>query len=69
MLRSGPAEGVVHVELYVHIPFCVRKCRYCSFVSFTQNESGISEYIDLVLREAEDYKVLISEPFDTVYIG
>ena len=69
MLRSGPAEGVVRVELYVHIPFCVRKCRYCSFVSFTQNESGISEYIDLVLREAEDYKVLISEPFDTVYIG
>ena len=26
------------LELYLHIPFCVRKCRYCDFLSFAKDE-------------------------------
>ena len=40
------------MELYVHIPFCVRKCRYCDFASYAGEEGRMAAYIGLVLREA-----------------
>ncbi|WP_298273163.1 radical SAM family heme chaperone HemW [Geobacter sp.] len=39
------------VSLYIHIPFCVRKCRYCSFVSEADAPLSPREYTDLLLRE------------------
>lgn len=57
------------MELYVHIPFCVRKCRYCSFVSFIGSEHYYQEYIELVLKEAELRLTEVNEPVKTVYIG
>lgn len=39
------------LSLYIHIPFCVRKCRYCSFVSETDAPLSSREYTDLLLRE------------------
>ncbi len=40
-----------NVALYVHLPFCKRKCAYCDFISFTEAGKNISPYISLVLRE------------------
>ena len=42
-------------SLYVHIPFCLRKCNYCDFVSFPVDSCGglFSAYPDLLLRELE----------------
>ena len=57
------------MELYVHIPFCRKKCRYCSFVSFTEKESDYEAYIDLLLKEAEWRADEAEEPVRTVYIG
>lgn len=57
------------MELYIHIPFCVRKCRYCSFVSFPASEEEKNAYISLLLREAELRCGEISSPIETVYIG
>ena len=57
------------MELYVHIPFCKQKCRYCSFTSHTATEAEYEEYADLLLREAENRKKEISDPVSTVYIG
>ncbi|MEZ4510175.1 MAG: hypothetical protein R2881_11385 [Eubacteriales bacterium] len=38
--------------IYIHIPFCVRKCAYCDFVSFPEN--GVPEaYIDALIQEME----------------
>ena len=39
------------VGLYIHIPFCRRKCHYCSFNSFSGLEWLIPEYIDALLEE------------------
>ena len=36
--------------IYVHIPFCVQKCRYCDFLSFA-DKSRMKEYVEAVLRE------------------
>ena len=50
--------------LYIHVPFCVRKCRYCDFYSVT-DLSLTEAYTKAVLRNVAD----ISDEFDTVYFG
>jgi len=40
-------------EIYVHIPFCVRKCDYCDFVSFACKESVWEEYFKALYRQIE----------------
>ncbi len=39
------------VSLYLHFPFCVRKCRYCDFLSGPASEERREEYISLLCRE------------------
>ncbi len=42
--------------LYVHIPFCLRKCLYCDFCSYAGQDGGLrSEYADAVIREIRQY--------------
>ena len=57
------------MELYVHIPFCRKKCRYCAFVSFPGREADYEKTVDLILREARLRRGEASEPFSSVYIG
>ena len=56
--------------LYIHIPFCVKKCSYCAFLSFPADESLRSEYTDALISEiimrSKEHKGTI---IDTVYIG
>ena len=54
------------VGLYVHIPFCVRKCEYCDFVSFPGMENRFEEYINSVIREMDEYA---GAEVDTVFWG
>jgi oxygen-independent coproporphyrinogen-3 oxidase len=53
--------------LYVHIPFCVSKCHYCSFYSVT-SLSGIPDFLRALFREMETVR-LGWGPMDTVYVG
>ena len=56
--------------IYLHIPFCVRKCAYCDFVSFA--EGGVPEgYVEALLTEIELVSRGGSYPaaFDTVFFG
>lgn len=39
--------------LYIHVPFCVRKCPYCDFISYPYNESDARHYINGLRREME----------------
>ena len=52
--------------LYIHIPFCIKKCRYCDFTSFSGCGDIFDRYIDTLLKEAKKYSHLT---FDTVFIG
>jgi oxygen-independent coproporphyrinogen III oxidase len=52
--------------LYVHIPFCVSKCRYCDFYSVAGQNGQMDSYIDSLLKEAVKYA---GTDFDTLYIG
>lgn len=42
------------MELYLHIPFCVKKCDYCDFLSFPADESIKREYVETLKREIEE---------------
>lgn len=58
------------LEIYIHIPFCVKKCDYCDFLSMSVDEKTQIEYVRALVREIElsrekmkDYQI------DTVFIG
>lgn len=52
--------------LYVHIPFCIQKCKYCDFISFAHSEEAMEGYIDALLNEMNEYR---GREVDTVFIG
>lgn len=53
--------------LYIHVPFCLSKCGYCSFYSIASIHL-IPEFIKAVIDEMAFYKSCFSS-FDTIYIG
>jgi oxygen-independent coproporphyrinogen-3 oxidase len=58
------------LSLYIHIPFCVRKCHYCGFYSTTYTLQQADEYIAALRLEAANHQhVFDSRTFDSVYIG
>jgi oxygen-independent coproporphyrinogen-3 oxidase len=60
----------VDCSLYVHIPFCVRKCRYCDFNSTDRPVVSPDEYTDLLVRE---FRAVAAgsphAPVPTIYFG
>lgn len=44
------------LELYIHIPFCAKKCAYCDFLSSPQDEETIERYVDALIREIRAHK-------------
>lgn len=58
------------MELYIHLPFCKSKCRYCDFASYAGCESLMPRYIDALLQEAALQAEQLNQPaIDTVFIG
>ena len=55
--------------IYIHIPFCVKKCSYCDFVSFCSDEKKWEQYTNAVVCEIENKKIENSKKVTTIYIG
>ena len=55
--------------LYLHIPFCARKCDYCDFYSFAPTDAQMDAYRDALCRSVIDWSGKVTAPFDTVYFG
>lgn len=56
--------------LYIHIPFCVKKCNYCAFLSFNAEDSPRREYADALVNEISYRAEELGHPeIDTVYVG
>ncbi len=58
------------IGIYIHIPFCIQKCAYCDFHSYSHMEHKIKFYVDALIKEMkqwadqfEDYKI------KTIFIG
>ena len=55
--------------IYIHIPFCKRRCIYCDFFSTTQSEKK-ADYVHALVRELEMRKDYVgNEEIETIYLG
>ena len=43
------------LEIYIHIPFCVRKCAYCDFLSGPADQKTQEQYTDALIREIQAF--------------
>ena len=58
------------LELYLHIPFCVRKCAYCDFLSSPENGETIENYVEALIREIKAYQALsLNDIVVTIFLG
>lgn len=60
---------MLKTSLYIHIPFCEKKCYYCDFVSFPGNNK-VDFYMNNLIKELALYKDKLSNyEIDTIFIG
>ena len=57
--------------IYIHIPFCARKCSYCDFYSVALNDNSEYEFIESVLNEIKGYKDKLRKGYivDSIFFG
>ena len=59
--------------IYIHIPFCQHKCDYCDFISFSNKQDFIENYMEAVKKEIGNYfkdkTLLETYTITTIYIG
>lgn len=58
------------MELYIHIPFCVKKCDYCDFLSFAADEQTQKSYVAALQKELAFYGAKYKDRrITTIFIG
>ena len=55
-------------RLYIHVPFCIKKCHYCAFVSGNPGHNALMEYPALLLRELQLHATG-DAPLASIYFG
>lgn len=59
----------IPLELYVHIPFCVRKCEYCDFLSGPAGKETQKSYVQALLKEIQGSEDAPDREIVSVFIG
>ncbi|MFB3895643.1 MAG: radical SAM family heme chaperone HemW [bacterium] len=59
----------MQLGVYIHIPFCLKKCSYCDFNSYPNKQHLVDDYIASVLKEISNLKSQISNRISTIYFG
>ncbi len=59
------------IALYVHIPFCMKKCNYCDFLSFSSDVDTKKKYLDTLYQEAVFWQKYLAGRYriKTIFIG
>lgn len=57
------------IGIYIHIPFCKKKCFYCDFTAFPNLESWIKPYFENLKKEIILYQKNMDVEIDSIYIG
>jgi oxygen-independent coproporphyrinogen-3 oxidase len=70
---DAPPATRAPLGLYLHIPFCRKRCHFCYFRVYTnKNAQDVETYLDLIAREWEMYSAraaIAGRPLDFVYVG
>ena len=71
-LHAPPPSGVP-LGMYLHIPFCRKRCHFCYFRVYTdKNAQDVADYLDVLAREWELYSrlpAIAGRPLNFVYFG
>lgn len=63
-------DNMKEIGMYIHIPFCMQKCHYCDFCSFSNMEDQVSVYIDALVKEMNGWKEdLKDRKIKSIFIG
>ncbi len=60
------------IGLYIHVPFCLKKCNYCDFISYPYNEKDADTCLDALLKEMELVSASLppeAKEVETIYLG
>ena len=57
------------MEIYIHIPFCIRKCDYCDFLSGPSEPEEQADYIQALLREIQAVEEGEGRSVSSIFIG
>ena len=58
------------IGIYIHIPFCMKKCYYCDFISYPDKINLQEQYIESLKKEIENRKEELKNTYiSTIYIG
>ncbi len=60
---------LTNLGLYIHIPFCLKKCAYCDFYSAVVTNSLIDDYLCALKRDIKKWGGIINRPINTIYFG
>ncbi len=70
---NAPPQAGVPLGLYVHIPFCRKRCHFCYFRVYTdKNAQEVQDYLDVLASEWDLWRELpavAGRPLDFVYFG
>ena len=55
------------MQIYIHIPFCLAKCKYCAFNSIVANAQIIQEYVEAICKEIK--QTSSTQKISTIYFG
>jgi oxygen-independent coproporphyrinogen-3 oxidase len=70
---AGDGDEGRPLGLYLHIPFCRKRCHFCYFRVYTdKNAREVEQYLDLLAREWDLYaqqRAIAGRPFNFVYFG
>src|SRR6187397_2606064 len=70
---AAPGDPAVPLGLYLHIPFCRKRCHFCYFRVYTdKNAQDVAHYLDVLVREWELYneeRAIAGRPLNFVYFG
>ena len=57
------------MEIYIHIPFCIRKCDYCDFLSGPSEPEEQADYVQALLREIQAVEEGEGRSVSSIFIG
>ena len=60
----------MELGIYIHIPFCIKKCDYCDFISYPNCFEMQEKYVEKLIEEIEENKELLKSKYiSTIYFG
>lgn len=67
---KGRKKTMKEIGVYIHIPFCIQKCFYCDFHSYSRMEHRIMAYTDALIKEMKSWKDKLKDyQIKSIFIG